>query len=146
MLRLQNMHETVPHTGIIERIDPPVLYVRIEQPSACSGCRAGAACPAAEGKSHIVRVEDSTGCFAVDEEVLLHGRYGMGIQALLLACVIPMILVVVALGIAFGLTGDEPLSGGIGLSVLLPYYGLIYLIRGKLNRKFVFTVSKIHYS
>jgi sigma-E factor negative regulatory protein RseC len=140
------MHETVQHIGTIERIDPPVLYVRIEQPSACSGCRAGASCPAAEGKSKTVRVEDTTGRFAADEQVLLHGRYGMGMQAILLACVIPMMLIVAALGIAFGLTGNEPISGGIGLSVLLPYYGLIYLIRGKLNRKFVFTVSKIHYS
>lgn len=140
------MQGTIQYTGTIERIDPPVVYVRIVQPSACSGCHAGSSCPASEGKSKTFEVEDTTGNFTVHEEVILHGRYGTGMQAILFACVIPMTLIVAALGVAFGLTGDELTSGGIGLSVLLPYYGLLYLMRRKLNRKFVFTVSKLHYS
>ncbi|MDR2139216.1 MAG: SoxR reducing system RseC family protein [Tannerella sp.] len=140
------MHQTIQYTGTIERIDPPVVYVRIMQPPACSGCHGGSSCPVPDGKSRLFEVEDTTGNFALHEEVLLQGRYGMGMQAILLACVLPMAFVVAALGIAFGLTGDELTSGCIGLSVLLPCYGLIYLMRGKLNRKFVFTVSKIHCS
>ncbi|MDR1335556.1 MAG: SoxR reducing system RseC family protein [Tannerella sp.] len=140
------MHQTIQHTGTVERIEPAVIYVRIAQPPACGGCHAGSSCPASEGKGRTVAVEDATGRFAVNEEVLLHGRQGMGMQAILFACVFPVILVTVALAVAFNLTGNEPASGSIGLSVLLPYCGLIYLLRSKLNRKFVFTVSKIHYS
>ncbi|MDR2041196.1 MAG: SoxR reducing system RseC family protein [Tannerella sp.] len=139
------MDTTIQHTGTIERIDPRAIHVRIAQLPACSGCHAKSACPAAEGKGETLEVEDTTGHFVLHEEVLLHGR-GRGMQAVLLACVLPMILVVAALGIAFGLTGDELAGGVAGLSVLLPYYGLIYLMRGKLNRKFAFTVSKIRYS
>ncbi|MDR1103460.1 MAG: SoxR reducing system RseC family protein [Tannerella sp.] len=140
------MHKTIQHTGTVERIEPAVVYVRIVQPPACSGCHAGLSCPVSEGNGKTVAVEDTTGRFAVNEEVLLHGRQGMGMQAILFTCVFPMILVVVALAVAFGLTGNELTGGSIGLSVLLPYYGLMYILRNKLNRKFVFTVSKIHYS
>jgi sigma-E factor negative regulatory protein RseC len=145
MLRLQNMREIIEHTGIIERIDPPVVFVRIVQPSACSDCHAKSFCTGSEGKSKLIEVETAAAGFAEKEEVLLCGRYDRGIQAVWLAYIFPMLLVIAALATGIKLTGNEVTGGGIGLLVLLPYYGLIYLIRGKLKRRFVFTLSKIHY-
>ncbi|MDR1456268.1 MAG: SoxR reducing system RseC family protein [Tannerella sp.] len=140
------MDKTIQYTGTIERIVPPLVYVRIAPLLACSGCHAGSPCPAAGGKGRTVEVEDATGRFALHEEVVLQGRQSAGMQAVLLACALPAILVAVALGITFALTGDELTGAAAGLSVLFPYYGLLYLMRGKLNRKFVFTVSKIQHS
>ncbi|MDR3260705.1 MAG: SoxR reducing system RseC family protein [Tannerella sp.] len=138
------MSETIQHTGIIERIDPPVVFVRIVQPSACSGCHAKSMCPDTDGKNQTIEVEDLSGNFAIDEEVILCGQYAGGMQAVLLAYVFPLLLVVTALALGARLTGSELTGGLTGLGVLLPYYGLIYLMRDKLKRKFVFTLSKIN--
>jgi sigma-E factor negative regulatory protein RseC len=138
------MNKTIQHTGIIERIEQPFVFVRIEQSSACSGCHAQAACHSSmDSQSRTVAVEDTSGNFTLRDEVLLIGRYDRGMQAVLLACVCPMLLVVAALIAGIRLTGSEVAGGGISLLVLLPYGSLIYLMRDRLKRKFAFTLSKI---
>ncbi|MDR3269816.1 MAG: SoxR reducing system RseC family protein [Tannerella sp.] len=137
------MSKTIQHTGIIEKIEQPVVFVRIVQPSACNGCHAASVCPNTDGKNQVIEVEDHTGHYTVNEEVMLCGQYTMGRQAILLAYVYPMLLVVAALAIGVHLTGNEPAGGLTGLLILFPYYGLIYLMRDRLKRKFVFTLSQI---
>jgi sigma-E factor negative regulatory protein RseC len=137
------MNKTIQHTGIIEKIDQPVVFVRIVQASACSGCHAASMCPDSESKNKVIEVEDHSGHYAVNEEVMLCGQYAMGRQAILLAYIYPMLLVVAALAFGANLTGNELAGGLTGLLILLPYYSLIYLMRDRLKRKFVFTLSKI---
>jgi sigma-E factor negative regulatory protein RseC len=137
------MNETVQHTGVIEKIEPPVVFVRIVQQSACSECHANSFCPASARKIKTVEVEDHTGSFLTNEEVLVCGRSAMGMQAVALAFVLPLLIMTVTLAAGIKLTGNELISGLSGLLVLLPYYGLIYLMRDKLKKKFVFTLSKI---
>lgn len=138
------MNGTIHHTGRVERISPDTVFVRITQRSACSGCHAQAMCSASEQKDKIIEVPDRSGQFAVNEEVVLTGETRLGMEAVVLAFVIPLVIVVTMVAIGFSLGWDESLSGLIGLLLLIPYYGLLYLLRNRLKRRFVFTLRKLN--
>ena len=138
------MNGTIHHTGRVERISSDTVFVRITQRSACSGCHAQAMCSASEQKDKIIEVPDRSGQFAVNEEVVLTGETRLGMEAVVLAFVIPLVIVVAMVAIGISLAWSESLSGLIGLLLLIPYYGSLYLLRDRLKRRFVFTLRKLN--
>ena len=88
------MSESINHTGFVEKIDGDTVFVRITQQSACSGCHAQSMCSASEKKDKIIEVPDRSGRFRINEEVIICGQNSMGLQAVLLAFVIPLVIVV----------------------------------------------------
>ena len=91
-VEITNMSESINHNGIIEKIDGDTAYVRIIQQSACSGCHAQSMCAASESKVKIIEVPDNSGKFTVNENVLLCGRSSLGLQAVLLAFILPLLI------------------------------------------------------
>ena len=138
------MSGTIHHTGIVTRIDPTAVFVRITQRSACSGCHAKAMCSASEQKEQIIEIPDRSGDFSVGEKVEICGQINLGMEAVILAFVIPLILVVAGVAIGITLGCDESASGLISLLTLVPYYGVLYLFRDRPKRRFVFTIRKLN--
>ena len=127
------MSESINHTGFVEKIDGDTVFVRITQQSACSGCHAQSMCSASEKKDKIIEVPDRSGRFSVNEEVIICGQNSMGLQAVLLAFVIPLVIV-----IRGHRNRDESTMGRDHERVnrfiaLLPYYCILYLMRDKLK-------------
>lgn len=143
-VEITNMSESINHNGRIEKIEGDTVFVRIIQQSACSGCHAQGMCSASEQKVKIIEVNDNSGKYRVNEEVMLCGRSSLGLQAVLLAFVIPIILVVAAIVAGTYLQWNETTSGLTGLLLLVPYYCILYLLREKLKRKFIFTLKKLN--
>ncbi len=138
------MSESISHTGVVEKIEDDIVFVRITQQSACSGCHAQSMCTASEKKDKIIEIPDRSGNFQVNEAVMICGQSTTGLLAVLLAFVIPLILVVAAIATGSALQWNETTSGLSGLLLLLPYYYLLYLNRDRLKRKFVFTLKKLN--
>lgn len=138
------MREDVLHNGVVERIEPPYVFVRILQQSACSGCHAKSLCTVAESSVKTIEIEDRSGSYHVDEEVYICGTYATGLRAVVLAFIVPLFLIIISLFLGNRLTGNEITGGLIGLLILFPYYGVLYLIRNKLKKKFIFSLSKIN--
>lgn len=138
------MNRGILHNGVIEKIEPPFVFVRIVQQSACSGCHAKSLCTVSESKVKTIEIEDHSGKFKVNEEVNICGSYIMGLQAVLLTFVVPLFLILFTLFVGSSITGNEILGGIISLSILLPYYSILYLVRNKLKKKFTFSLSKIN--
>lgn len=143
-VEITNMSESINHNGRIEKIEGDTVFVRIIQQSACSGCHAQGMCSASEQKVKIIEVNDNSGKYRVNEEVMLCGRSSLGLQAVLLAFVIPIILVVAAIVAGTYMQWNETTSGLTGLLLLVPYYCILYLLREKLKRKFIFTLKKLN--
>jgi sigma-E factor negative regulatory protein RseC len=137
------MRKEIQHTGVIERIEQFRIYVRIVRQSACSECHAKSFCTSTDSKTTTIEIEDHSGDFALNEQVLVGGQYAMGRQAVWLAFILPLFLVVLFVTLGTILFNNELLGGLAGLFVLLPYYMILYLNRDKLKKKFVFTLSKI---
>jgi sigma-E factor negative regulatory protein RseC len=96
------------------------------------------------GKGHVVEVTDYTGSFRANEAVMLEGRNYMGLQAVVLAFVIPLSLIVALIVLGACLGWRESASALAGLSSLFPYYIILYFFRGRLRKRFVFTIKKIN--
>lgn len=144
-VEITNMSESISHNGIIEKIDSGTVYVRIIQQSACSGCHAKSMCAASESKEKIIEVPDNSGKFHVNEEVQLCGRSSLGLKAVFLAFVLPLIIVVGAIAAGTSMQWEETTSGLTGLLLLIPYYCILYFLRDKLKKQFIFTLKKLNH-
>ena len=138
------MSESINHNGVIEKVDGDTVYVKIIQQSACSGCHAKSMCAASESKEKIIEVSDNSGRFHKNEEVLLCGQSSLGMQAVLLAFVLPLIVVVMTIVIGTSMQWEETTSGLTGLLLLVPYYCILYFLRDKLKKRFIFTLKKLN--
>lgn len=144
-VEITNMSESINHNGRIEKIEGDTIFVRIIQQSACSGCHAKGMCSASDQKEKVIEVNDpNSDRFHINEEVTLCGQSSLGLQAVLLAFVFPLIIVVAAIVAGNYLQWDETTSGLTGLLLLVPYYCILYFLREKLKRKFIFTLKKLN--
>lgn len=143
-VKITNMSESIEHNGVVDKIEGNVVFVRIVQQSACSGCHAQSMCSASDRKEKIIEIVDHSGQFQVDEQVKISGQSSLGLQAVLLAFVIPLVLVLAAIAVGTGLQWEETISGLFGLLLLLPYYSLLYVLRDRLKRRFIFTLRKLN--
>ena len=76
--------------------------------------------------------------FQLNEEVLLCGKSSLGLQAVFLAFVIPLIIVCTTIAVGTYLQWEETTSGLTGLLLLVPFYSILYFLRDKLKKRFVF--------
>ena len=137
------MADIIKHRGIVEKIDGSHIVVRIVQTSACSACSAKGLCNASESKEKQIDVYEANPSYQIGEEVMVCGTTSMGMQAVLLAFGVPLLILVLALGVSMKLTGEDALlSSGIALLSVVPYYTAIYFCKDKLNRTFSFTIEK----
>lgn len=143
-VEITNMSENISHIGIIEKIEGSTVHVKIVQQSACSECHAQSMCCASESKDKIIDIQDSSGIFQVGEKVMIYGQSSMGMLAVLLAFVIPILIVVTAIALGTSREWDETVTGLSGLLLLVPYYYILYLLRNKLKKRFVFTLKKLN--
>ncbi len=131
----------ISHMGVVKRVDGLQVRVLITQSSACSACAAAHLCHSAESREKVVEAWAAEGNVPqVGQTVTIRGTVGQGMTAALLAYVFPLVLVV---SLLFALVACQMSEAGAAmwaLLSLLPYYGLLYLLRGRLARKLTFHV------
>ena len=135
--------ENIRHQGVIERIEKHKVFIKIIQKAACSDCHAKSVCMSSDKKEKIIEVYDYSGKFSIHEDVIVSTQASTGHLAVFIAFIAPLALVVATIFAGIKISGNESLSGLIGLSVLVPYYSILYFFRDKLKRSFVFSLSKM---
>lgn len=135
-----NQRETIRHEGIVESIEAKGCRVRILQASACSSCSARQLCRSSESKEKVIDVRGHYPTLQTGDTVIVVGSVRQGLQASILAYVVPLILMVAALFAGTRLSGEE--TGALAaLLVLALYYGLLYLMRDRIGKKFEFEIE-----
>lgn len=137
------MSESISHPGIVERIESNLVFVRITQYSACSGCHAKSACTASDRKDKVLAIDDISGEFHIGDNVIITGQSSLGMQAVVLSFGIPVILFLIAMIIGSSCGLSETRNGLHALFVLTVYYLILYKFRDKLKKHFVFKLQKI---
>ena len=138
-----SVKESIRHSGVIERIENDVVFVKIVQLSACSGCQAKSLCKISESKEKIVevRVPDVT-AYKVGDPVVVTGTASQGAKAVVLAFGLPLIILLSVLIVLTQVTGDEAKSALIALLIMVPYYAVLYICRNRIKRVFQFSIRK----
>ena len=139
---LRVMKNYIQHPGVVESIDKNKVIVKITQKTSCSDCHAKSVCLSSDKKEKIIEIIDASGKYTLNEEVVISAQSSMGHLAVVLAFILPLVLVVVTLYTGVKISGNEGISGLIGLSVLVPYFFTLYILRDKLKKNFEFTLSK----
>ena len=135
------MGTKISHSGIIESIDERCIHVRIVQTSACAACKVASYCNAAESKEKIVDVYKPAGNLKVGDAVTVTASSQIATQALLYGFAYPFVLLVLVLVAVLWLTGNEATAGLSALAALLPYYGVLYLLRKRHREQFAFDIE-----
>ena len=136
---------TIKHLGIVESIQGSHLSVRIVQTSACAACSAKGHCSSADSKDKVIDIMDTAASsFRVGERVMVVGEMSMGMMAVALAFIIPFVLLVVSLFLFMALIGNELYAAFLSLTVLVPYYFVLWLNKTRLKQKFSFTIKPIN--
>ncbi len=134
------MYAKISHSGIVESISDQCVKVRILQTSACAACKVARHCNASESKEKIVDVLNvsDTSSLKVGDDVVVWASRDVANRALLLGFGIPFLVMVSVLFIVLQLTENEAMAAISGLLSLVPYYGVLYLCRHKIQQKMAF--------
>lgn len=137
------MTDIIKHQGTVESITGTFVQVRIVQTSACSSCSAKSFCSSSESKEKLIDIYDAdTSSLHVGQEVVIYGATSMGMRAVGLAFGVPFLILVAVLFLVYHLTeGDEAVSAGVALLALVPYYAVLYVLRGRIKRRFSFKIA-----
>lgn len=133
----------VAQKGTVEEITDHGVMVRVHRESACGHCSAQSLCNLSGSGEKIFETGSNQQNFSVGEAVEVVITRGMGNKAVFLGYFLPFLMVVAFLFVFQALHLPEWISGLLSLGTLLPYYGLLYLLRDRLKRSFSFTIRKL---
>ena len=136
------MQNTIEHQGIIIDIDGKLAHVKIEQTSACASCHVKSVCGASDKSEKIIDANIMDKSLKVGDQVTIIGQKSLGIQAVLLAYILPFIVIIATLFIANIFTTNELIIGTCALASLIPYFVVLHLMRNKIQAKFQFYAIK----
>ena len=97
-----------------------------------------------ESKDKIVEIHDPNAAkkYKEGDDVVVYMPGSYGHKAVVWAFLIPFLLLVGTIFLLMYIINDEGLAALGGIAVLIPYYGLLYLLRGKMAEKFVFSIQE----
>ena len=137
------MGTKISHSGIVESISDGCVQVRILQTSACAACKVAGHCHASESKEKIVdvlNVRDASR-LKVGDSVIVSASRDVANRALLLGFGVPFLILVSVLFIMLKVVSDEGLAATTAILALMPYYGVLYLMRDRIQQKIAFSIE-----
>lgn len=138
--------ERIEHDGTVIAVDKDYISVELLSKSACAACHAKGVCGASDEAVKVVEVAQDittlTEDYQVGEKVNVVMTPSMGIQAIWLAYVIPLIVLLASV-LVFHLCKAGELVMGLGsLGIVAVYYFGVWLFRNKISRIFIFSIEK----
>lgn len=141
------MANEITHIGTVESTDDGWVKVRIVQASACSSCQIKQHCRSSESKEKVIDVYAPGASCHPGEQVVVVASVSMGLRAVGWAFVVPFVLL---LAVLFGVMrmsgGSEALAALASLVALVPYYTVLYLLRGRFRKHFSFALKPTYSS
>ncbi len=136
--------DCVEQKGIVIKKQENKVVVKIEQKSTCSSCHARGACTSLDKKDKEIEITTKdVENYNIGDEVIITISTKLGMKAVFIAFVLPLILIVVALFLSIKLfTLSQSLSALISLVVLSAYYFFLYKQNLFLSKQFNFTIKE----
>lgn len=136
------MKKEIYHDGKIVEITPEFTSVEIISSSACSQCHAKGLCGFSEEESKVVMVPTSPYTERkVGDTVTLALKQTMGLKAVWISYVIPLIILMILVLSLSSVIDNEVWTGLAAIGGVALYYLVIWLLRDKLKNEFVFYIK-----
>lgn len=138
------MAQEIQHSGRVVRVEPGMVEVAIISRSACGSCAAKSACGLAEATEKRVQIYTAAAAdYAVDQEVLVGVKQRVGARAVLLAYVGALVVLLATLIGATTCGVNEGIAVAVTLAAVVVYYGVLRLMRKKIDNTIQFTITQI---
>jgi sigma-E factor negative regulatory protein RseC len=132
------------HPGVVKKIENDIIYIDIEVMSACAQCHANSYCSALGKKEKVIEVSVlKYPNFKVDDNVNVMIKEILGMHALGLGYIMPVVVLLIALFVSFYITNNEGVSAIITLVLVVFYYFLLWVFRKKIQKHFTIEVEKL---
>jgi sigma-E factor negative regulatory protein RseC len=136
--------DCVEQKGIVIKKQEDKVIVKIEQKSTCSSCHARGACTSLDKKDKEIEIKTKdVENYNIGDEVVITISTKLGMKAVLIAFVLPLILLVIAMFLSiklFSLT--QSLSALVSLLVVAAYYFFLYKQNLFLSKEFNFLIKE----
>ncbi len=135
--------ERIEHTGTVEEVSERAVTVRIVASGACAQCRAREACGMGESRDKIIVVPTADAKdYRRGDEVRVSVSRAAGLTAVAVGYVGALAVLVAAIVIGTSAGWSEGLSALAGLGAVAIYYIGVWLVRGRIEQKIRFTITK----
>lgn len=135
-------NNTFVHAGKISKIGRNSIIVSLKDNVHCESCRAKGTCGVADSGSKEIEIQRSETSFQLHENVNVVLKKELGLKAVFWAYVFPFMLMLLTLLITSGFL-KEWIAGLLSLSILLPYYAILYVLKDVLKESFKISILKI---
>lgn len=136
------MSDKISHEGVIESVKGNCARVRIVQMAACAGCKIAAHCNASESKIKYIDVcGPSVSAHKPGDTVTVSTTVGMGSEAVRIAFVWPLVVLVASLFATKWLSGSDTMAVLVAFGALALYFLVVFLLRDRIGKKFSFTID-----
>ncbi len=135
--------ERIEHTGTVEEVSEIAVTVRIVASGACAQCRAREACGMGESSDKIIVVPTADAKdYRPGEQVRVSVSRAAGLTAVAIGYVGALAVLVAAIVLGTSAGWSEGLSALAGLGAVAIYYIGVWLVRGRIEQKIRFTITK----
>lgn len=133
----------ITHQGKILEITPDFTTVQIIVSSACSSCHAKGLCGMSEDEEKVIMVPtDPYTVYQVGDEVQVMTKMSMGLKAVWISYVIPLLILMILILSLSSVIGNEVVVGLVSVAGVALYYLSIWLLRDRLADEFVFYIKE----
>ena len=132
----------IAHKGKITEITPDFTTIEILVSSACSSCNAKSMCGVSEEQEKTIMLPtDPYATHKVGDEVQVCTKMTMGLKAVWISYVIPLIILMILILSLSAVFEKEYIIGLTAIAGVGIYYFIIWLFREKLNNEFTFYIK-----
>ena len=134
----------ISHLGRIVEITPEMTTVEIISSSACAACHAKGVCGVSEEQVKLIGVPtDPYTLREPGDEVQVVLKRSMGLKAVWLSYVLPLMILMILILSLSSVTVHELYVGLISIGAVALYYLVIFLLRDRLSKDFVFYIKDL---
>lgn len=132
----------ITHEGIVQEVRDDNITVSFVSHPACSLCNLKNICSLADSEVKNLEIISQGNNYHVGEKVTVVLSQSSGFRAVFLGYILPLIIVCLSLVLLLKITNNEALAGLASISMLIPYYLILWLLRGVIKKNFKFRLVK----
>lgn len=136
------MKNEIKHKAKVLEMTPDFTTVEIVVSSACSECHAKGLCGISEEEQKVISLPtDPYATYNVGDEVELCTKRTMGMKAVWISYVIPLMVLMILILSLSAVFEKEYMRGLVAIAGVGIYYFVVWLFRDKLKNEFVFYIK-----
>lgn len=132
----------IEHKGMVALVGRNFVRVDIEVMEACGSCASRKACAMGQGTTREIMVyTDEAQRYSIGEVVNVSAKQTVGLTAVLLCYVVPLVILVSALALPISLGVSEGIAALLSLTVTALYYFVLWFFCNRIAKRVVFTIN-----